>query len=146
MSRLVCLCICVALASSGLACVRRTLTIKSDPPGAQVFIDDYLAGETPLDYEFTYYGTRKIVIEKRDADGKLEYERETVYARVGAPYYERFPLDFVSEVLVPVDIHDNHQLRFQLRKKKFQSMDEVKEDLVRNAEELRAKSYSTEIR
>lgn len=136
----------VTLALSGIACVTRTLTIKTDPPGAQVFIDDELVGETPLNYEFTYYGTRKIMIEKRDTDGKLEYERETVYARISPPYYERFPLDFASEVLLPLDIKDNHMLRFQLRKKKFRPVAEVKEDMVRSAEELRAKAYSTEVR
>ncbi|MEE9514517.1 MAG: PEGA domain-containing protein, partial [Candidatus Brocadiales bacterium] len=95
------LCVCLALIIlSGAGCVTRTLTIKTDPPGAQVFVDDELIGESPVEMEFTYYGTRKIVIEKRDQDGTLEYERETLYAKIDKPYYQWFPIDFFSEVMV----------------------------------------------
>ncbi|MEE9583914.1 MAG: PEGA domain-containing protein [Candidatus Brocadiales bacterium] len=131
---------------SGPGCVTRTLTIKTNPPGAQVFVDDELIGESPVEMEFTYYGTRKITIEKRDSDGRLAYERETVYARVSPPYYQRFPLDFVAEVIVPVDIKDRHVLRFDLRKKKFKPMEEEKDRLLREADELRTRAYSTEVR
>ncbi len=140
------LCACLALVIlSGAGCVTRTLTIKTDPPGAQVFVDDELIGESPVLMEFTYYGTRKIVIEKRDKDGTLEYERETLYAKIDTPYYQRFPIDFFSEVIVPMKIEDDHFLSIKLRKKKFVPLVEVKERLEREAAELRVKAFSTEI-
>lgn len=146
LSRYVCLCVCTALTFGSLGCVTRTLTIKTDPPGAQVFVDDELIGESPVDMEFVYYGTRKIVIEKRDADGKLEYDRETVYAKVSPPYYQVFPVDLFSDVAVPMDIKDNHVLSFKLRKKEFVPLAETKERLVKEADELRQKAFSTEVR
>ncbi len=99
----------------------------------------------PAKFEFTYYGTRKIVVEKRDKDGRLAYDRETVYAKIGAPYYQWFPLDFVSEVIIPTDIKDEHVLSIELKKKKFAPMAETKERLVKEAKELRIRAFSTEV-
>ena len=47
------------------AAVRRRITIKTDPPGALVYIDDQEIGVTPVSTSFTYYGTRKIQICQR---------------------------------------------------------------------------------
>lgn len=146
LSRCVCVFVCAALALNSLGCVTRTLIINTDPPGAQVFVDNELIGESPVEMEFTHYGTRKIVIEKRDFDGKLEYERETVSARISPPYYQVFPLDFFTDVLTPWNIEDEHVLRFKLRPKVFRPVDEVKEEMLREAEELRTKAFATEVR
>lgn len=145
LSRYTCLCACLAVALSGIGCVTRTLIIHTNPPGAQVYVDDELIGESPAKLEFTYYGTRKIVVEKRDKDGRLAYDRETIYAKIGAPYYERFPLDFFSEVVIPTDIRDEHVLTIELKKKKFAPMSETKERLTREAQELRIRAFSTEV-
>ena len=91
-----------------LGCVHRRLTIRTNPPGALVYIDDYEIGTTPVSTSFTYYGTRKIRLVK---DG---YETITVLQKIPAPWYQYFPLDFVSENLVPVDIRDERALDFQL--------------------------------
>ncbi len=139
-------CVCTTLAISSLSCVTRTLTIRTDPPGAQVFVDDKLIGESPVEMKFTHYGIRKIVIEKRDYDGKLIYERETVFAKVSPPYYQVFPFDFVTDVVVPIDIKDKRVLSFKLRPKKFRPMSEVTEELLKNAEELRTRAFATEVR
>ncbi|MFQ5862809.1 MAG: PEGA domain-containing protein [Candidatus Brocadiales bacterium] len=124
----------------------RTLTIRTDPPGAQVFVDDELIGESPVEMEFVHYGVRKIVIEKRDYDGKLVYERETVYARISPPYYQVFPIDFFTDVVVPIDIKDERVLRFKLRQKKFRPLGEKRDELLKEAEELRDKAFATEVR
>ncbi len=110
-----------------------------------MYVDDELIGESPAKLEFTYYGTRKIVVEKRDKDGRLAYDRETIYAKIGAPYYERFPLDFFSEVVIPMDIRDEHVLTIELKKKKFAPMAETKERLTKEAQELRIRAFSTEV-
>ena len=53
--------IVVALATG---CVQRRMTIRSNPPGALVYVDDYQIGSTPVSHDFVYYGTRKIRVVK----------------------------------------------------------------------------------
>ena len=88
----------VCLAAAG--CVQRRMTIRSSPPGALVYVDDYQLGTTPVSTDFVYYGTRKIRLVK---DG---YETLTVRQPFPIPWYEVFPLDFVTENLWPWEIRD----------------------------------------
>ncbi len=81
-------------------CVQRRMTIRSNPPGALVYVDDYQIGTTPVSHDFVYYGTRKIRLVK---DG---YETLTVRQPIPLPWYEIFPLDFVSENLIPWEVRD----------------------------------------
>ena len=81
-------------------CVQRRMTIRSNPPGALVYVDDYQIGTTPVSTDFVYYGTRKIRLIK---DG---YETLTVRQPFPIPWYEVFPLDFVTENLWPWEIRD----------------------------------------
>jgi hypothetical protein len=88
--------------------VQRRLTIRSNPPGAAVYIDDYEIGTTPVSTDFVYYGTRKIRLVK---DG---YETLTVLQPIPAPWYEVPPLDFFSENLVPGELRDHRVLDFSM--------------------------------
>ena len=88
----------VVVASAG--CVQRRMTIRSNPPGALVYVDDYQIGTTPVSTDFVYYGTRKIRLVK---DG---FETLTVRQPFPIPWYEVFPLDFVTENLWPWEIRD----------------------------------------
>jgi hypothetical protein len=81
-------------------CVQRRMTIRSSPPGALVYVDDYQIGTTPVSTDFIYYGTRKIRLVK---DG---YETLTVRQPFPMPWYQIFPLDFVTENLWPAEIRD----------------------------------------
>ncbi len=81
-------------------CVQRRMTIRSNPPGALVYVDDYQIGTTPVSTDFIYYGTRKIRLVK---DG---YETLTVRQPFPLPWYQVFPLDFVTENLWPAEIRD----------------------------------------
>ncbi len=85
---------------AGSGCVQRRMTIRSNPPGALVYVDDYQIGTTPVSTDFVYYGTRKIRLVK---DG---FETLTVRQPLPVPWYEVFPLDFVSENLWPWEIRD----------------------------------------
>ncbi|MBW8884084.1 MAG: PEGA domain-containing protein, partial [Planctomycetia bacterium] len=80
-----------ALLLSMTGCVRRRLTVRTTPPGAQVFIDDQEIGTTPCSASYVYYGTRKITLMK---DG---YRTETVFQKIPPPWYEISPLDFMAE-------------------------------------------------
>jgi len=84
----------------GAGCVQRRMTIRSNPPGALVYVDDYQIGTTPVSTDFVYYGTRKIRLIK---DG---YETLTVRQPFPMPWYQVFPLDFVTETIWPGEIRD----------------------------------------
>jgi len=85
---------------SSPGCVQRRMTIRSNPPGALVYVDDYPLGSTPVSHDFVYYGTRKIRLVK---DG---YETLTVRQPFPVPWYEIFPLDFVTENIIPWEVRD----------------------------------------
>ncbi len=123
-------------------CVTRTIIVKTNPPNALVYIDNKLAGESPATIPFIYYGTRKIVIEKRDGEGRLTHERTTVFEKIKAPVYEVFPLDFFSELLWPRELKDDHVLNYDLVKLEPLSRKEQQEMVIKNAEELRQRIYA----
>jgi hypothetical protein len=98
----------VACALAG-GCVQRRLTIRSNPPGALVYVDDYQVGTTPVSTDFIYYGTRKVRLVKSG------YETLTVLQPIPAPWYEYPGLDFVSENLVPGEIRDERVIDYELK-------------------------------
>jgi hypothetical protein len=89
-------------------CVRRRLTVRTHPPGAQVFVDDQEIGTTPCSSSFVYYGTRKITLIK---DG---YRTETLYQKINPPWYQLPPLDFASENLLIREVRDERVVDVQL--------------------------------
>ena len=127
----------VAIIFVSAGCVTRTITVKTNPGNALVYIDGKLAGESPVSIPFTYYGTRKIMIERRDGDGRLTHERTIVFEKIKAPLYQWFPLDFFTDVLWPREIEDEHILSYDLVKLNPPPIKEQQEKLLKNAEELR---------
>ena len=97
---------CAIFMQSG--CVRRRMTIRTNPPGAMVYIDDQPIGVTPLSTNFTYYGVRSIKIFKD------RFRTETKLHRFSPPWYQISPLDFVTENFWPFEIRDERVLEFQL--------------------------------
>ena len=89
-------------------CVQRRMTVRTNPPGALLYVDDYPIGVTPVSADFTYYGTRKIRLVK---DG---FETKTVMQSIPAPWYQFPPMDFVAENFVPGQIRDQRVLDFKL--------------------------------
>jgi hypothetical protein len=89
-------------------CVRRRLHVRSNPPGALVYVDNQRIGTTPCSVDFTYYGTREIRLVKPG------YETLTVNQPIPTPWYEVPPLDFISENLTPTKIRDNRTVSFNL--------------------------------
>jgi hypothetical protein len=117
----------VALVLSAAGCVQRRLTIRTNPPGALVYVDNYEIGTTPISTDFIYYGTREVRLIK---DG---YETLTVMQPIPPPWYEYYGVDFVSENLVPWEIRDQRVLDFQLVPQTIVPTDELRN----RAEELR---------
>jgi hypothetical protein len=113
-------------------CVQRRLTIRSNPPGARVYIDNREIGRTPVSTDYIYYGTRQFRLE---ADG---YETLTTYQYIPPPWYQIPPLDFVSENLYPGEIRDERAVFFQLQPQTIVPMDR----LLQRADELRRASQT----
>jgi hypothetical protein len=90
-------------------CVRRRLNVRSNPPGALVFIDNQQIGTTPCSVDFIYYGTREIRLVKPG------FETLTVNQPIPMPWYQIPPIDFVSENLVPMRIMDHRTVSFDMQ-------------------------------
>jgi len=82
--------------------------VRSNPPGAMVYVDNQPIGSTPCATDFTYYGTREIRLVKAG------YETLTVNQPLPAPWYQIPPLDFVSENVVPSKIQDYRTASYNL--------------------------------
>lgn len=123
------------LAFSG--CVTRSITVKTNPSNALVYIDNKLIGESPVSMPFTFYGTRKIMIERKDEDGVLTHERTIEFEKIKAPVYEIFPLDFFSEIVWPFKIKDDQVLSYNLVELEPLSIKERQAKMLKSAEELR---------
>ncbi|MDZ4659736.1 MAG: PEGA domain-containing protein, partial [Bythopirellula sp.] len=121
---------CVVLAGLMLlpGCVRRRLMVRSNPPGAMVYVDNQLIGTTPCATDFIYYGTREMRLVKAG------YESLTINQPIPAPWYQIPPLDFVSENLTPHKIQDFRTVSYDL----VPQVIVPTEQLLGRAEELRA--------
>lgn len=89
-------------------CVERTITVRSDPPGALVTINEVEKGRTPVTFPFTWYGDYRVLLELP------EYETLETHRKANAPIYQWPVLDFVSEILLPFTFHDRHDWHFTL--------------------------------
>jgi hypothetical protein len=98
----------IALLLVSPGCVRRRLVVRSNPPGAMVYVDNQPIGTTPCATSFVYYGTREIRLVKAG------YETLTVKQPIPAPWYEIPPLDFAAENLTPNEIQDYRTVTYNL--------------------------------
>lgn len=113
-------------------CVRRRMTIRTDPPGATVYVDQREIGTSPVSTSFTYYGTRNFVIMK---DG---YQTVQASRTFHPPWYQWPVVDFVMENLWPREIRDERIVEFQLAAKPQVSP----ERLIQRAEDVRRSAAS----
>ena len=88
-------------------CIRRELTIRSEPPGAQVFLNDHLQGATPLSYDFEWYGGYRVELQKEG------YDRMHDHRMLRAPTMFWLPFDLVCEVL-PMTFWDRETWSYTL--------------------------------
>ncbi len=92
----------------GCNSVKRRLIVRTQPEGALVSIDRQPVGYSPVSVPFTYYGTRQIQLEM---DG---FETIDVQERIAPPFYDSFPMSFITENFSPRERRDNRVLDFQL--------------------------------
>ena len=91
-------------------CVERRFVITTDPPGA-VVIDEKgnPMGQAPVDRQWIYNGAYQFTLFK---DG---FETQVVREPVPPRWYEYFPLDFVSENMIPWTIRDIRRFHYQMQ-------------------------------
>jgi hypothetical protein len=99
------LCAMLLTLAVGGGCVRRTLTVTTDPPGALVFLNGVEAGRTPMERDFVYYGTYDVVLRKEG------YETLKAQGKVIAPWWQWVPIDLFAELF---PLHDQQTLTYTL--------------------------------
>jgi hypothetical protein len=123
----------VAVAAGLLSgCVERRYVVLSDPPGAVVLRNDQPIGATPADDHFLFYGDYHFTLIKEG------YETLQVTQHIPAPWYEYFPLEFISENLVPWTILDRREFKFTLEPRRMPNS----EQLLNEAQNLRNRNES----
>ena len=111
-------------------CVHRRLTINSNPQGALVRIDGQEIGYTPASVDYTWYGTREVQLIK---DG---YETQTEMIDITPPWYQRFPLDFVSDNFLGTHVRDHRRFDLQMRPKQ----PDITSDVIERGRSLRSEA------
>ena len=119
-----------ALSQTG--CVERLLAIQSDPPGAAAYLDGEKVGTTPCEVAYTWYGTRVLVLELR---GFNLVRQEIV---LNPPWWQLVPIDFITDVLIPMTIRDRMSVSYTLDPAAVSS-DQV-DAVLERADELRKRS------
>lgn len=110
----------LALAFS-IGCVRRTISITTEPPNARVFLNDQEIGTTPVTTDFLWYGDYDVDVRK---DG---YETLQTNWKIDPPWYQVIPIDFFAEVLWPGQLHDYRQQHYVLKPAEPAQTDELLE-------------------
>ena len=87
MAPLIC---CLLLLSTG--CVRRTITVRTEPPGALIHLNDQEIGRSPVTVPFTFYGTYDVRVEKQG------YETLQVPGVAKGPWWESPIIDLFAEL------------------------------------------------
>ncbi|MFO7898252.1 MAG: PEGA domain-containing protein [Planctomycetota bacterium] len=102
--------VAIALAV-GPGCVKKTIAVHSDPPGARVYLDGQEIGRTPvLRHPFHFYGVREIAVVK---PGRLVARRTVA---IHTPWYSWFPIDVFTELVLPVTLRDDRTYYFDLQR------------------------------
>ena len=126
----VALCVVTLLQTGCSQNMHRRMTIKSDPPGALVLLEGEEVGYTPVGIDFGHYGTREITLIK---DG---YETVTAMQKIRSPWYQKMPLDLITDNFSPVRIKDNTEYTFTLNRQEIVS----NEQLLQRAKGLRSQA------
>jgi len=111
-------------------CVHRRVTINSNPSGALVRVDGKDIGYTPASLDYTWYGTREIQLLK---DG---YETQTQLVNINAPWYQKFPLDFLSDNFLGTHIRDHRRFDLQM----YPKQPDISSDVIQRGRSLRSEA------
>jgi hypothetical protein len=88
-------------------CIRRTISITSEPAGALVHLNDREIGRTPVQVDFLYYGDYDV---RLTMDG---YEPLMTRGAAKAPWWDSIPLDLATE-MIPGQPHSRIEWHYVL--------------------------------
>jgi len=111
-------------------CVERLLQVRSTPSGANVYVNGDEVGKTPCDHPFSFYGTVDITLR---SPGHLSHRELNT---LSPPWYELFPLDFFSDLILPFTLRDVHPVEVVLVPSPSQMDESQQKELDKKAEEL----------
>ena len=123
---------CITLIAGFLltGCVERLVIVRSEPP-ATVILDRKVIGTTPVKIPYTWYGKRELTLELKG------YQRIREIIVLNAPWWQFFPLDFVTDVLLPFRLHDHVTFDYTLQP--LPSPEGERDEVMRRAAEMREK-------
>ena len=100
----------IALAGATLVGCRgdRLLRIESMPPGATVRLDGEIVGRTPVSIPFEHYGRRRLALYRPG------YRTHTEALKLDPRWWSRFPLDILTEIVIPLGIDDVRERKIAL--------------------------------
>lgn len=119
---------CLTLLSTG--CVRRTLTITSEPDGALCWLNGREVGRTPVTVDFLHYGEYDVQLTHDGCEPLL------TTGKADAPLWDTIPIDLVSEVW-PAEAHSDIRWHYVLQPRLTD-----RNELIERAAELRDKLLS----
>ena len=117
-SALILLCFFILCITCG--CVNRSLDITStSETPVEVFIDGKYKGKTPYSEKFVYYGTREVML--KGPSGSVTITDISL----NRPWFEYFPIDLLSEFLVPASIESKFTFTIPLREEQKINFDKI---------------------
>jgi hypothetical protein len=96
------------LCLTAVGCVERRYTIRTDPPGALVFVNGEESGISPVSVHYEYYGDRRVTIQ---AEG---YETINTELPIRAPWWNNAFTGFFTENLIPFTLRDEREYLFTM--------------------------------
>ena len=114
-------------------CVERTMRVETNPPGALVYMNYQEVGRTPLERNFTWYGTYDVQVRNEG------YETLKTRTKVIAPWWQWPPFDLFAE-FIP-GLRDERTIRYTLKPATTRPVDA--QGMLTRAEELQGKLESS---
>jgi len=100
-----------------------------------VQVDGEEIGFTPTAIDYTYYGTREISLQKAG------YKTLTTPVKLSTPWYQVFPLEFITDNFALTKINDRRQVTYTLTPEQI----EPRELLEERADNLRSDALRAEM-
>lgn len=126
MRRLMPVLLLVAILVCGCGSVQRELTVKTEPAGAVVLLNDEEIGTSPVTVSFNWYGDYRVSISHEG------YATLNTHKKLSAPWYDYFPFDLMR-LMWPAKTTDRYEWTFKLEEPQAPS----REQLIKSATELR---------
>lgn len=128
----------LALACSAGGCLKRTISVTTEPSGALIWINDVEVGRTPLETDFTFYGDYDVRIRREG------YEPILTHMKAKPPLYEQPVVDLAADAL-PVQFHNVVRWHWVLTPvaEVAQGKEQAEQDLIARANELRGRMGTT---